>query len=154
MRSLTQFTSALVVAVGSTAAATAADFTFNVPVTLTNIPAAFALHVWCGIYTKAPLGQQPTLVGQAMAPVTLVTGGNFSGTVTVAVNANATTPPATVNSYSCNISLDAKNTSGVPFQTDFQIIPEWKGATGQTITVTPALPNPGSGWSGVSGSVP
>ena len=154
MRRIFRFISAIVVTLGSGAIAIAADFTFNVPVTLTNVPAAVALHVWCGVYVKGAPGQQPALVGQAEAPVVLVTGGNYSGTVTVAVNANATTPPATVNYYNCNLSLDAKNSSGVPFQTDLQIVPEWKGATGQTITVTPPLAGAGSAWSGVSGSIP
>ena len=160
MRSLIRFASALVVAASAASAATAADFTFKVPVTLTNLPAATYFDVGCRVYASSTPGSGQVGVGQSIPPPQLgpssgkVTGGNFSGTVTVEVNATATTPAAMANHYTCHITIFAKNANGAQFQTSMQIVSEWKGATGQTITVTPAPPSAGSAWDGVSGSVP
>jgi hypothetical protein len=112
----TKFRLAAVVALFACAsAANAADFTFNVPVSLKSIlPADVPGSVMCHVYSVVPppgLGNIPggaTSIGMGSKPFTLSKGG-YSGTVTVAVNADPGKDPANVRGYICALSLGGTN---------------------------------------------
>jgi hypothetical protein len=140
MRNLIRFASTLVIAAGAVSAATAADFTFNVPVTVTNTPAATALKVFCDV-SKAAVGNEPIVTVGSDAARVVMTGGNYSGTVTVAFNAKATTPAAWATDYECYLGLEGINKNGIAFESSYNVLAtDWAGATGQTITITPNNP--------------
>ena len=145
MRSWIRFACALVTAAGAASAATAADFTINVPVTVTNAPAATALKVYCNVF-KAAVGAQPSVDVGSGSTRLVVTGGNYAGTVTVAFNAKATAPAASATDYSCYLGLEGKAANGSPFESSYMMLAkDWLGATGQTITITPSNPASVSG---------
>jgi hypothetical protein len=145
MRSWIRFASALVTAASAVSAAAAADFTINVPVTVANVPAATALKVYCNVF-KAAVGAQPSVdVGSGSTRLVL-TGGKYSGTVTVAFNAKATAPAASATDYSCHLGLEGKAANGSAFESSYMVLTkDWLGATGQTITITPGNPAAVSG---------
>ena len=123
--------------------ASAADFTINVPVSLTNLPAASALKVYCGVQAGSING---TDVGSGSKRVVL-TGGNFSGTVAVEFNAKPTQPPSSATDYSCYLGLEGKSApKGTPFESSYQMLAkDWLGATGQSIAINPSNPTSVSG---------
>lgn len=87
----------------------AADFTFTVPVALSNLPPdSRSGSVTCQLRTS-PVGapRSGTVgVGNGSGSFT-ISGGAYRGDVTVAVNANPGVDPATVTHYSCGVSFIA-----------------------------------------------
>jgi len=99
----------------SASVATAADFTFNVPVALKSIlPANASGYVQCHVYSVVPppgLGNIPVgaaSIGMGSKVFTLSKGG-FSGTLTVAVNADPGKDPASARGYVCSLVLAGNN---------------------------------------------
>lgn len=89
-------------------AGSAADFTFTVPVKLSNLPVdSRTAGVSCHLYTNATArpggrGHVGTAHGSAV-----ISGGAFEGEITAAVDANSGVDPATVTHYSCSLSITA-----------------------------------------------
>jgi hypothetical protein len=95
----------------SASAASAADFTFNVPVSLKSIsPPDVAGYVYCQVYSTVPppgLGNIPAgsaSMGAGSTPFTLAKGG-YAGTVAVAVDVSAGKDPANARGYICHLML-------------------------------------------------
>ncbi len=111
-----------------------ADFTLNVPVSLSHLPNATALKVYCDVRAGGPSG---VAVGSGSQRVPL-TGADYSGVVTVAFDAMTTHPPGTASYYSCYLGLEGKSSKGAPFESSYMVLAsDWLGATGQTLTVNP-----------------
>ncbi len=93
----------------STGAAWAADFTFTVPVQLSNLPPdSRSGVVSCSLHTSAVGTPRAGTVGVGngngfFTPV----GGAYRGEVTVTANANPGVDPATVTHYSCGLAFVA-----------------------------------------------
>ncbi len=108
----TKFRLAAVAALfASASVASAADFTFNVPVNLKSIlPADVPAYISCQVYSvvpPAPLGTIPgggTAIGMGSKPFTLSKGG-YAGTVAVTANADAGKDPANARGYICWLML-------------------------------------------------
>ncbi len=87
--------------VGAIAVATpsrATDFTAVVPVQLSHIPPDMAyFQVMCQVFSAS--GEQIASAGADAVPIT---GGAFSGDVTVSMDASPGRDPATASSYQCN----------------------------------------------------
>ncbi len=124
------------VAYAAASAATASDFTINVPLVLTNLPNATAAKVYCSV-TAPP---DNSVVGNGSTRFVVV-GGKYSGTVTVAFDAKTTKPPGTATQYSCFLGLEGKAAKGTNFESSYSmLVSDWLGATGQTITINPSNP--------------
>lgn len=89
----------------------AADFTFNVPVNITRLPAAVTgLRVQCAVSPAAG----PT-IGGGNATIAIRPDGGYSGSVRVEVNASAGMNAADAVTYLCLIlTADGADTSGNP----------------------------------------
>lgn len=92
-------------------AASAADFTFNVPLSLKSIsPGDVAGNIYCQVYSTVPppgLGVIPAgsaSMGAGSTPITLSKGG-YAGTVAVAVDVNPGKDPANARGYICHLML-------------------------------------------------
>lgn len=121
----------------------AANFTFTVPLTITNVPTATRAVVFCTVSRGNLAGAFPfaakNIAGNGSTAQPL-TGGVFSGSVIVAVNADKDIPPAAARSYSCNISLNGRSTDGSAYIASFaNMAPAVLKATGQTLTTTQTL---------------
>jgi hypothetical protein len=118
----------------------AANFTFTVPLTVANVPSATRAVVFCTVSRGNLGGAFPfaakNIAGNGSTSQPL-TGGAFSGSVTVAVNADKAIPPASARSYSCNISLNGRSSAGPPYIATFANMADAVlKATGQTLTTT------------------
>lgn len=121
------------------APATAADFTFTVPVQVSNLPPdSRNASVHCSVYSVGRLrpGSSPAPDGSGFARMGTGTlaGGAFRGEVTVTVNANAGVDPATITEYSCGLSFVATQRGR---DTQFAY---WITATPSTLPVAPGAP--------------
>ncbi len=91
--------------VGSTAVA--ADFTFNIPLSVENT-VIWRIGIQCAVYENELLddgrmgGTYGVQIGIGSASVDIV-DGSFDGTVTVEVDADAGTYPALARSYVCDL---------------------------------------------------
>jgi hypothetical protein len=122
------------------AASNAANFTFTVPLTITNVPSATRAVVFCTVSRGTLGGVFPfaarNIVGNGSTAQPL-TGGAFFGSVMVAVNADKVIPASTARSYSCNISLNGRSTDGPAYIASFANMADAVlRATGQTLTTT------------------
>lgn len=104
------FFAILAIALGlPSAPAWAEDFTFTVPVQVSNLPPdSTRVGVSCHLYTNAAArpggrGHVGSLYGFAA-----ISGGAFRGEVTAASNANPGVDPATVTHYSCALGITAR----------------------------------------------
>jgi hypothetical protein len=112
--------------------ALAADFTFNVPVTITNMPAAQQLTVLCSVKDR-----HNYVVGSFASSIPVV-NGQFTGTVTVEFNANDGIHPSLAINYSCYVDVTGVDPSGRSFAAQYMMLQEsWQMATGQPVTITP-----------------
>jgi hypothetical protein len=93
--------SILIASVGFSSQAQAAQFTFQVPVQVANIPSLQMLVVACSAMDgkSATVGSGSTVAGP------LVNYG-FSGTVTVAFDSAPGIDPATATTYDCYLKVD------------------------------------------------
>ena len=87
----------------------AADFTFTVPVALSNLPPdSRGGFVNCTLLKAIrPGGPAAPLGGGGGSTNFTISGGAFRGNVTVPVNSPAGVDPATVTDYFCAISFNA-----------------------------------------------
>lgn len=125
---------AAIFSIGSSAPA-AADFTFTVPVKLSNLPPdSRTVGVSCLVYTSAtarPGGSGHVGTGFTSSPVS---GGAFDGEVTVAVTTNTGVDPATVTHYSCALSITA------PLRGRLQTFSYGYAAVPSTLPLAPGAP--------------
>lgn len=97
---------------GFASAASAADFTFNVPVSLKSIlPLDAPAYISCHVYSVEPppaFGTIPvgsTSMGIGSTPFTLTKGGYAGPPVVVAVNVETGKDPANARGYICTLAL-------------------------------------------------
>jgi hypothetical protein len=120
------------------APAAAVDFTINVQVTVENMPAAQRVGAVCEVHTSPDGSTRPGSRVGGTSATRPVTGGNFSGIVTVAFDADAGRPPALARSYACTIIVYGVGPDGRAFDGSYNaLVDTWLAATGQRITVTP-----------------
>jgi hypothetical protein len=131
---------AALVLLSVTAPAAAADFTINVPVTIDNMPAARQLQVLCSAYdTTDGTGDARNVIGSFSSPRLPVSGGRYSGTVTVTFNADAGRLPSLARSYACYVNIFGAMADGREFEAAYMGLPSlWQTATGQRVTVEPS----------------
>ena len=122
----------------SSTGAVAADFTFNVPVTLSNVPSVTQLAVGCGVSRVEAGGVSPfgpgNVVGSGQTAMP-VSGGAYSGTVRVEVNASGIISADQARSYSCSLSVVGRARTGAAYTAspgNLQAI--YETATGHTLT--------------------
>jgi hypothetical protein len=112
-------------------AASAADFTFHVPVTIRNAPGMTSLQVSCVVRGTLPGAGLITILASGNSPWITVPAGNYSGTVTVAVNALNATYASSASLYSCNLGGQI---SGMGPASYGSIRSYYQLGTGQTLT--------------------
>ncbi len=84
-----------------------ADFTFTVPVEVSNLPPDSRRgRVDCGLHINLRPGTRPAPVGGGQS-MFAISAGAYRGEVTVAVNANSGIDPATVTHYTCGLAFIA-----------------------------------------------
>jgi hypothetical protein len=123
------------------APAVAADFTFNVPVIIENMPAARQFQVLCAAYDTADgTGTAVNTIGSWGSPRITVSGGRYSGPpVTVEFSAVDTRAPSEARSYSCNVVIFGVSPDGRAFEAGGSVFAStWRARTGQTVTLDPA----------------
>lgn len=129
----------VLVALSTALPATAADFTFEVPVTIDNIPALRRVDVRCRIFQYSDDGKLLADLGWGSSSISSISGGRYSGTVRVEVNASST--PSSANRYDCLLGLHGVDRDGREFYADpCELSKRWPAATGQSITVEPRDP--------------
>jgi hypothetical protein len=85
--------------------ATAADFTFNVPVNVQNQNENIDRgEVQCNVL-RAQQTSQNRSIGQGVQFFTLDNSGSFQGTLTIAIFANTDEDPAEARSYTCELKF-------------------------------------------------
>jgi hypothetical protein len=115
-------------------AAAAADYTFDVPVRLVNLPSLTGASVHCIVYSVEALSPDAGVVmgeGSAAVPVS---GGAFDGVVTVEVNNRSIYPSGNARSYLCNLNGTGTARSGSTYGAspgNFRDV--YQAATGATI---------------------
>jgi len=100
MRRFTILAACLLV-VGVAGRASAYDFTFTIPLQFTNLPPEVAsVQAWCYVFMGG------TSVGPAIGTANRnfpISGGAYSGDVTIQFNADAGRDPATATRYQCGV---------------------------------------------------
>jgi len=115
------------------ASALAADFTFRVPVTLTNVPSVTSIRIDCGVWTGVA-SAAGTIIGTAFT-IVAVSDGSYSGVVTVEVDASGTLTADQARSYSCWLTAMGRSSTGAEYgasPADMQSV--YESATGTTLT--------------------
>ena len=99
--------------------AVAADFTFDVPVVIENVPSATTAAISCVVSIVPPDGPSAlagaNVVGRGETNVA-ITGGAYRGTVTVEVNATGLNLPSAARSYTCSMGLLGRSLTGVLYR--------------------------------------
>ena len=108
-------TTATVIALAVAAPAGAADFTFDVPVNVSNIPQLSRIRVDCTV-SVLPAGTDgwaadSNVIGRGSTTVD-VTGGSFNDTVQVTVENRGTRRSSEARSYDCYLTGTARNSAG------------------------------------------
>jgi hypothetical protein len=115
------------------ASALGADFTFRVPVTLSNVPSVTSIRVDCEVWTGAASGGG-SLIGTAFTIVP-ISDGSFSGSVTVEVAASGALTPDQARWYSCWLTAMGHSRTGAEYGASagsMQAV--YESATGTTLT--------------------
>lgn len=119
-------------------AAAAVDFTLQVPLTISNIPSASTAVVDCSISKVEVAGVSPLAGGNVIGTGSAsqaITGGSFSGALTVAVNATGIIPPSQAKSYWCSFRIAGRATTGATYAASSGNMADViRTATGQTLT--------------------
>lgn len=118
-------------------AATAADFTFDVPVHLENVPSMQTAYIEC-LVSRVALGGPyaaggTNVIGRGSASVS-VSGGNYDGTVAVEVNNSSIVPSSEARSYMCGMRAVGTARTGATYSAstdNFATV--YETATGQTL---------------------
>ena len=115
---------AFILLLGSVGMAIAEDFTFNVPVALYNMPAAYQsgkVRCTCSIINKTNSGSVSSKTGivdsgnltvGASEKEFPITNGAYVGAITIKFNANSNTTPASATDWSCVLLLFDKSRNG------------------------------------------
>ncbi len=116
------------------APASAADFTFDVPVRVENMPSLTTIQVQCAVYTADRAGR---ILGVAVSPWVRVTGGRFEGTIAVEVNNDdAFTPSIDARTYRCGLTGIGTSRTGRDFRMSLEnFVETYQRATGHTIAI-------------------
>lgn len=117
--------------------AAAADFTFDVPLRISNMPSVTQVHVDCLVSRVAMSDPYPAaernVMGRGEASVS-ISGGNFDGIVTVEVNNRSIVPSAEARSYRCSQRAIGTARTGVTFTASSGNYREaYETATGTTL---------------------
>jgi hypothetical protein len=119
-------------------AAPAADFTLQVPLTISNIPSAATAGLDCSISKVEVAGVSPLAGGNVIGTGSVsqaITGGSFSGVLTVVVNATGIIPPSQAKSYWCSFRITGRATTGATYTASpGNMADVIHTATGQTLT--------------------
>lgn len=113
------------------APASAADFTFDIPVSVQNLPSMHTLFVECSVFTAFPGG---ALIANRRSGPIAMTGGNYEGTVTVEVNADGLILASEARVYRCSLEGQGTARTGATYSSSpdtFESIYEL--ATGHTL---------------------
>lgn len=118
-------------------AATAADFTFDVPVHLENVPSMTAVAVEC-LVSRVALGGPyaaggTNVIGRGSASIA-VSGGSYDGTVSVEVNNSSIIPSSEARSYICSMRAAGTARTGATYAASTDNFGSvYELATGQTL---------------------
>lgn len=91
---------AVLTGIASAAPGIAADFTFDVPVRVENLPSVTTLAVQCAVYTAYPGGR---IISVARSPGVTVSGGSYDATIMVEVDNRSITPSSDARAYRCSL---------------------------------------------------
>ncbi|MGI8932424.1 MAG: hypothetical protein ACR2FK_08615 [Sphingomicrobium sp.] len=91
----------------------AADFTFDVPVSVENLPSMHTILVSCAVYTAYPGGR---IVGTGNSPTVAMSGGSYAGTITVEVNTSGLAPASEARAYGCSLEGLGTARTGVTYR--------------------------------------
>lgn len=109
----------------------AADFTFDVPVSVQNLPSMHTLVVSCTVYTAYPGG---TIMARGASGPIAMTGGNYEGTVTIDVNASGIRPASEARAYGCSLEgLGTARTGSTYRSSPSNFTEVYQTATGHTL---------------------
>ena len=103
---------AALTAVACAAPCVAADFTFDVPVRVDNLPSLTSIAVNCVVYTAYPGGSIIAVNRSAPVPVS---GGSYAGTIVVEVNNAGLTPSSDARAYSCALTGEGTGRTGTRY---------------------------------------
>lgn len=103
---------------GASGAAGAADFTFNIPLRIENVPSVVSVAIECAV-SRLRVGEPypfggTNVVGRGSTVVHPV-GGRYNGTVRVVVNATGINPAASAQSYLCSMRASGRATTGAAY---------------------------------------
>ncbi|MEO6582319.1 MAG: hypothetical protein ABIN68_05880 [Sphingomicrobium sp.] len=122
---------ALVAGLACAAPASSADFTFDVPVTVENLPSLTSIGVQCAVYSGATVGG---IIAVARSAPVAVSGGRYDGTITVEVNNEGLTPSSEARSYRCGVVGGGTSRTGVAYGLSIDsFIDGYQRATGHMI---------------------
>jgi hypothetical protein len=100
------------------ATAVAADFTFEVPVEIENIPSATLAIVSCTVSSARPGDPYPfgggNVVGRGTASIE-ISDGRHRDTAVVEVNATGLNPASSARQYACNLTLSGRSVTGATY---------------------------------------
>lgn len=131
---------ALILSLAGATAASAADFTFNIPLRVENVPSMETVTVKC-LVSSVRVGEpyaagRGNVVGQGQTTVRPVDGG-YNGVVRVEVNASGINPASSAQSYSCNLSASGAATTGATYAASpGNFADVYERATGHTLDRT------------------
>ena len=132
-----QLLASSLVAVLASTAASAADFTLNVPLRIENVPSMTRVTVNC-LVSKQPVSGHShaagtNIVGRGSQTVNIV-DGRYTGTARVEINASGINPAASGQSYTCSLSGWGSARTGATYAaspSNFQSV--YETATGHTL---------------------
>ncbi len=103
---------AAMTAFGCAAPVAAADFTFDVPVRVDNLPSLTSIGVQCAVYTAYPAG---SIIAVSRSVPVPVSGGSYAGTVVVEVNNGGLTPSSDARAYGCALTGEGTGRTGTRY---------------------------------------
>ena len=133
-------------------AASAADFTFDVPLRLQNVPSVNTARISCVVYRSAlgTVETGPNRIGRADVDIP-ISGGAYDGNVTVEVDNSGIIPSSEARSYSCYIYALGTSRTGTTYGASYgNFRAVYDVATGHTLdrlvpVVRGSIPRPVSG---------
>jgi hypothetical protein len=114
------------------APASAADFTFDVPVRVENLPSLTTIRVRCSVQTAEP---DRHILGNGYSAYVSVTGGRFEGTIMVEVNNDdAFIPSSDARIFDCALIGEGTSRTGRVYAlSPSYFVETYERATGHTI---------------------
>lgn len=115
------------------AAPAAADFTFKVPVEIRDAPAVEQFRVECHVARSLHMGQpnRQTVIARGYSRYERITGGAYSGTVTVEAKAGGIYGASEGRYWMCVLEVQGRTKTGGRFSTRYELFETiYKEATG------------------------